>query len=943
MTLRALTAADILTPGPGEVLEAVSGDVLVFAQQGEGPRCPVMTLRPGDWAVGASASGDVRLFFTGLPGTHVRELSLDEALASKGEALLSEWIYRLSSAGRGERWADRVIAPMGTALRCAPGENVSSGTDAVPLADRSIQGWLQVTSGSARWCGVAGADIGVLDPPLPVTRGVWVTSGLRCRIADAEPPDGPAAWQAAIDLVTRCASQAAVEREQASSQDRVRRLSMRQEQAQAEALEAVDLLAGAVVGPIVRVSSTGSAREASFAAAEIVLRASGIEVPDEARDLAWREVESGRLLSEAMAQACTARARTIDLPARWWEAEGPPLLGSRRTGEPVALLSRPAGRVLVDPAVPGVETAVDDEIAAAVSGRATEFVAVLPAQPQNVRGLLRLGSLGSRSDLIVIAVLTVVIGLASFVTPVVFGAITASFGTLSVANLLVLLGVLAIVLAATTAWRYVRSLALLRVRIRGIAVAEGAVWDRLMRLRANWHEARTLGERMMQASAVTLAAMSVPDAVILALLDSFAVLGSLGAVATTNGMLLATLVGLLVVQVLLGLLLDRAVATRVRARVRAASAANGRLIETLRAVNRLRISGAESRALRRWAYLQAAYVRSDVSLRRIALLQGLLLSLWPLVTIIAMVAVTAASGASYADFITAQTAAAIATGAISAALMAVNALLSARATLRELDDVLAAEPEGRGSGARPGRLQGGLSVQDLVFRYTPTGPAVLDGVSFDVSPGEHVAIVGGSGCGKTTLMRVLLGLEDPLSGTITVDGRDLSSLDQPSVRRQIGCVLQSSSLLPGTIIDNVDMGRGLTRPEIWAALDAAAVGDDVRAMAMGLDTPVVDGGGTVSGGQRQRILIARAVAGNPRMVILDEATSALDNITQGVVVQTFDRLRLTRLVVAHRLSTIRRADRILVLDKGQVVEEGTFDDLMAVNGIFAELARRQLA
>ena len=192
-------------------------------------------------------------------------------------------------------------------------------------------------------------------------------------------------------------------------------------------------------------------------------------------------------------------------------------------------------------------------------------------------------------------------------------------------------------------------------------------------------------------------------------------------------------------------------------------------------------------------------------------------------------------------------------------------------------------------------------------------------------------------------MRVLLGLESPQSGTITVDGRDLASLDQPSVRRQVGCVLQSSSLLPGTVYDNVDMGRALPRSVVWEALDAACVGDDVRAMGLKLDTPVVDGGGTVSGGQRQRILIARALAGSPRMLVLDEATSALDNVTQAIVVETLDRLRLTRLVVAHRLSTIRGADRIIVLDRGRVVEEGPYEDLMALDGIFADLARRQLA
>jgi ABC-type bacteriocin/lantibiotic exporter with double-glycine peptidase domain len=201
--------------------------------------------------------------------------------------------------------------------------------------------------------------------------------------------------------------------------------------------------------------------------------------------------------------------------------------------------------------------------------------------------------------------------------------------------------------------------------------------------------------------------------------------------------------------------------------------------------------------------------------------------------------------------------------------------------------------------------------------------------------------VGPSGCGKTTLMRVLLGLEDPDSGVIAVDGRDLASLNRPAVRRQIGSVLQSSSLLPGSIKDNIDMGRGLTQAQIWAALEAADLVQDVRAMAMGIETLVTDGGGTISGGQRQRVLIARALAGSPRMLILDEATSALDNVTQSAVVESLARLRITRLVVAHRLSTIRDADRIIVMDAGRVVEEGGFDDLVAAGGVFAELVSRQ--
>jgi ABC-type bacteriocin/lantibiotic exporter with double-glycine peptidase domain len=168
-------------------------------------------------------------------------------------------------------------------------------------------------------------------------------------------------------------------------------------------------------------------------------------------------------------------------------------------------------------------------------------------------------------------------------------------------------------------------------------------------------------------------------------------------------------------------------------------------------------------------------------------------------------------------------------------------------------------------------------------------------------------------------------------------------LNRPAVRRQIGCVLQSSTLLPCSIKDNIDLGRAMTRDDIWSALEMAAVADDIRAMAMGLDTPVTDGGGTLSGGQRQRVLIARALAGNPRMLVLDEATSALDNLTQAAVVDALQGLRITRIVVAHRLSTIRHADRIIVMDAGRVQDEGTYDELMSRPGPFRDLAERQQA
>ena len=590
-----------------------------------------------------------------------------------------------------------------------------------------------------------------------------------------------------------------------------------------------------------------------------------------------------------------------------------------------------------------MSTPVDSEFAASLMPKATELVPLLPTGFNTRNNLVRLGLSGSGRDITAIGALTLLIAILAFVTPVVFGRLAASLASVSRSDLMFAMSILILVLLAGTTWRLMRSLALLRARTRFGSIATGAVWDRMMRLRATWHDGHSLGHRMAQSTAVNLAAEGVPDAALTGMLDTVAILGSLAAVATTNTALLAGITALVAAQLVVNTWFVKRGAALTALRVAASADSNGRLMETLGAVNRLKVSGAEERAFKRWASLHARLTSADLRLRKLSAYQLIVLGAWPLIGLIVIVAVSGISGASFGDFVTAQTAAGLASETLAMTAMSGSALLNSRAVLAKVDPVLAATPEGFGDGVNPGQISGGIAVNDIVFRYEPGGPAVLDGVSFRVQPGEHVAIVGPSGCGKTTLMRILLGLEDPESGVIAVDGKDMASLDRPSVRRQIGCVLQSSTLLPGPIRDNVDMGRGLTSAEIWEALAAASVAEDVEAMGMGLDTPVVDGGGTISGGQRQRVLLARALAGSPRMLLLDEATSALDNVTQAVVIEFLENLRLTRIVVAHRLSTIRTADRIIVMAAGRVAQQGTYDELMAEPGHFRDLAERQLA
>lgn len=263
--------------------------------------------------------------------------------------------------------------------------------------------------------------------------------------------------------------------------------------------------------------------------------------------------------------------------------------------------------------------------------------------------------------------------------------------------------------------------------------------------------------------------------------------------------------------------------------------------------------------------------------------------------------------------------------------------------MERLRPILETKPEVTEDKAEVGELIGRIELSNVSFRYSSDLPPVLRNVSMNVRPGQFVAIVGSSGSGKSTLLRLLLGFEKPETGSIYYDGQDLAEVNVASVRAQMGVVLQNGQLMAGDILSNIIGSLPLTIDDAWQAAEMVGLAEDIRAMPMGMHTMISEGASNISGGQRQRILIARAIVHRPRIIMFDEATSALDNKTQRMVTESLDRLNATRIVVAHRLSTVINADVIYVLDKGEIVESGTYAELMAKNGLFAALAHRQMA
>jgi ATP-binding cassette subfamily C protein len=372
----------------------------------------------------------------------------------------------------------------------------------------------------------------------------------------------------------------------------------------------------------------------------------------------------------------------------------------------------------------------------------------------------------------------------------------------------------------------------------------------------------------------------------------------------------------------------------------------GLAVQFVDGVGKLRVANAERRAFAQWATrfsaLKEAFVASQRGFAAVTAFTAAATAVGTSALFLA-VATLPAGSVSTATFIAFNTAFGQALAATAGLTGVAVFVAQARPLYQSVRPVFDTPPEVTEGGEDPGRLSGAIEVSHIDFRYTADGPAVLEDVSFQVDPGAFVALVGPSGSGKSSVMRILLGLEVPEIGTVRYDGKDLGSLDLVALRRQIGVATQSVRLLPGDVFTNIVGNRSLTMDDAWEAAEIAGIADDIRAMPMQMHTFISEGASTFSGGQRQRLLIARAVVAKPKILLLDEATSALDNRTQAQVADAIGRLRAARVVIAHRLSTIREADTILLLDRGRIVEQGTYDELMAASGRFAQLVLRQLA
>ena len=359
-------------------------------------------------------------------------------------------------------------------------------------------------------------------------------------------------------------------------------------------------------------------------------------------------------------------------------------------------------------------------------------------------------------------------------------------------------------------------------------------------------------------------------------------------------------------------------------------------------VQKIRLSGAEKRAYARWSKLYAKQVELTYNPPMFLRANGAFSSIISLTGALVMYFMSVQSGVSVADYYAFNTAYGMVSGAFMSLAGIATTIAQFKPILEMAKPIMDAVPEVSEGKLVIDRLSGGIELNNVSFRYNENMPLVVDNLSLKIRPGQYVAIVGATGCGKSTLMRIMLGFEKPGKGAVYYDGKDLSGIDLKSLRRKIGVVMQNGKLFQGDIFSNITISAPqLSMDEAWEAAEMAGIAEDIRRMPMGMHTIISEGSGGVSGGQRQRLMIARAIAPKPKILMFDEATSALDNLTQKIVSDSLDKLKCTRIVIAHRLSTIRQCDRIIYLEKGQIVEDGTYDELIAKNGKFAELVERQ--
>lgn len=886
------------------------------------------------------------------PGASVRSDSIDglrrASITDPAEGdlirLLEDWIHNLSEASaRGTIPKDFVTLGPGQLLKIADGARFV-------LPGRKLV-WLEQVTGTSRILATEGMTIHDGSPLYPVSRFGWVEaqSGSEIRGHDTDVfLRHPSALESLKTFHSYFVINILRNWREAEAK-RQRRLQAKAE-ADARTLEtAVHELSRPVEGRPVEVPNIEGIMETPLMkACRIIGESMGVAMKTHP-DL-WRGIDQKDSVA-SIAKASGVRCRRVVLRGQWWKQGGGPLLVFRESDRhPMALIPSSACRYRLNDPNRDRIVSLTPKIAASLNPVAYSFYRSLPGHALSARDLLAFGLKGTWSDLFKIILMGIATGVFAVVPPFATGIIFDSLiPGAKRKELWITCGFMIVAAVAGNLFNLTRNFTVLRLQGRLGTSLQAAVWDRLLSLPVSFFRDYTAGDLAVRSMGISEIRQILTGVTLDAMLSgifsvfSFALLfnysSQLALVATALSLIA------LVVTALSGYL-ELGLTRRALAQ---SSSISGMVLQFITGIAKFRVAGAEKRAFAMWVREFTKQKSIDYTTRRVSAWLATFNSVYLIVCLVVIFwynatflrsGTEALSTGEFLAFIAAFSQFMCAALAFGSAIVSVTLIVP----VYELAaPILRTPPEVNVVKSNPGELTGAVEADHLVFRYRPDSPLVLNDLSFSAAPGQYIAFVGPSGCGKSTLLRLLLGFETAESGAVYFDGQDLAGIDPQAVRQQIGVVLQTSTLVSGSILDNIRGADSLTVEDVWEAARLSGLEADIRGMPMGMYTMIHEGGGGLSGGQRQRIMIARAIARKPKILIMDEATSALDNCTQAIVSESLKSLKSTRIVIAHRLSTIIDADLIFVMNKGKIVQSGTYRELMRERGLFGELASRQIA
>ncbi len=667
------------------------------------------------------------------------------------------------------------------------------------------------------------------------------------------------------------------------------------------------------------------------------LHAPSAEIPPEIKDLNDR-------LEYALRPTGIMRRR-VELTDTWHRDSINPLLAAKKDGTVVALLpSGVRGYRYFDPKKKR-RVRVTKKNAEEFERDAFCFYQAFPQREMGIRDLLFFIARSlSVWDYAYVAVMTLVISLIGLVTPYATQIVFSSVIPAGIVYYLFPISVLLITaLVASNLFSMCSSVLDARIERKLNIAVKSAAMARLLSLQPGFFKESSAGETAKRLESISNLAKTLEDTVInTGLTALFSLVYVVQIISFSKPLAIAgcAILGLNLLYTVFDSYFQMSYS---RKTLNADAKLNGMVFSIFNGIQKIKLSGSEKRMFGRWAkeYKESAKLSYNPPMVvKLGPVVSVLFSAGSLLVLYTVAAVSGVSPATYMAFTAAY-------ASVSTAIMGLAQITGVIAKIKPMmemaEPIMKARPDVSGHKKSVTKLGGGIELSNITFQYKPDGPKILDNLSLKIRPNQYVAVVGKTGCGKSTLMRILLGFEKPQSGAVYYDGKDLETLDVRSVRRNIGVVMQNGSLFAGDIYSNIVVSAPwLTLEDAWEAARMAGIDEDIRRMPMNMHTVLSEGSGGISGGQKQRLMIARAIAPRPKIVMFDEATSALDNITQKQVSQSLEGLHSTRIVIAHRLSTIKQCDRIILLDQGKIAEDGTFDELVAQNGQFAELVRRQM-